>query len=418
MADSAPLDARLLNLFDELQWLIFRLHGVHSRLTAPWLGDSGNHWGFHRPWFCFFIHDSAQKLPGAHPLRRLSDECGLAREVLSSKDNPVSFGKCGSGLRLMSLRISTSDNISMSVLLGPYATEAHNRTWLNNIINTCRISDKERFDWAFRRLPILDGEKERCIRLSVTSLIRNALDRFSPVIRGGKWEALMGDEVESVYPPLRTGDDLGTSIYGVFVEMINGPVYPSPRSLRAGFHQMYFVRKGEGTAIANSAKYSLVEGQATICRSNSRFQIAQSPGEKLQIITISFSGYMPMLNGYFGKPLVFNHHQQSLLREICSLCPPGYDRGHRSSQAKVLLVLLFTSIANSAGAHPKKNAESVLPTFESNRKRHLVQQACELIRLNIESPIPLKDISVHLGISVPTLYRYFAEEIVTSPASY
>lgn len=318
----------------------------------------------------------------------------------------------------MSIKISVKNDISLSILLGPYATALNNRPWFNNFVKSNHIQEKERFDWAYQRLPVLNVVLEHRLQASVTTMFKSALDRYYPVIRGAKWESVLGDEVESVYPPLRTGDDLGTVIYGLFVELITGPVLSNAPDDRVGFHQLYFVRKGEGTAFSNKAEYSLVAGQATICKSGSVFRIDQLSDEILQIIAISFSGQTPLIKDLFGRPFMLNNHQQSLLREICSLCPPGHDRGHRSTQAKTLLLLMLLSIGNTAAVHPNKTSEIVLPSFESNRKRHLVQQACEFIRLNIEGPLPVKTIAGRFGISVATLYRYFSEEIGTSPANY
>ncbi len=409
------IDDRLTNFADEIQWVIFRLFGVHSSLRMPGTPESGGAWSFHRPWFCFFIHEAASQAGRGHPLRGLDSACRRRLAGLWRGKSRRAIGRCGAGLRYFRIRSGDAGQKGFRILLGPYLSRHPGEKWFRDFARRTRYPDSMKLHWGFRGMPVIGPRMERVMAATVRNLLDSLASRFSGLRRGLAWDNVIGSTVESVYPPLHTGDDIPANIYAVFVQFHEGEPPVRPSSGRTGMYELDFIRQGRARVHSGGRSFELAAGSGCLTLPGHVLRIRRAGESPLSSIAISFTGMAPFCAGLAGKPLAFNARQQELLGDLISAAGPQRDVTHRSSRVKILLLLLLLQLED---ASPARGTVKVIPTFERNRRRYLANRIRDFIEEHREENIGPAEMAAAAGVSVTTMYRMFVREIGTSPVKY
>jgi len=408
-------DWRLKNLLDELQWVVYRLFGVHSQVFGPGLDGGLSHWGFHRPWFCFFLHEPLPSVGPGHPLWGLDRRCNAATRRLMLAGRCIRAGVCAMGLRQICFTVPLPGGGHWRILLGPYLPRRFPERWFWRAVRRIRYPNPQRLHWGFRQLPLVDRRHEGRMVMTVRRIFLEAAARFGRLVRRGTWEGALGVEVESVYPPLRTGDDMGANIYAIFVEFHEGrpPVLASEK--RSGMYELDYVRRGRALVRSGGKEFIIGPGGGCLNLPGEPLEMVPSGGEGLSTVAMSFTGNVPLCVRLAGRPLAFSARHQALLSELCALAVPGQDPSHRSTPVKMLLVNLLLGLESPA--QPGRG-EGPVPTFERNRRRFLANRIRDYIEVNQEEKLTPHRLTEVAGVSITTMYRMFSKEMGMSPMQY
>ena len=412
-------DRRFIALLDEVQWLIFRIWRVHSRLRGPGFDWRQASWEFHRPWFCQFLHESARKVDDNHPLSILEKRCEKNFSELIGRSRGSDIGRCGTGLKWVRVVFDRSWSGKWIMVLGPFLDGVRKDTRFKALAGRLDFTEESKLHWGFRLLPVLDSKSERRMVESVKKLIGPLFERFKPMFLGKKWEELVnsGEEtgVESVYSPIRTGEDEAASINAIFVEFHEGtPPYLSGR-YRDGIYELTYVQKGSSRVIHGNKESTLKAGMGFINLPGADFRMVPKESESLSTVSISFTGRVPLCEEIAGRPLIFNARIQTILSDLCSQANPRVDDSHRSSSNKILLMTMLMGLRSSMLSG---KITSVLPSFERNRRRFLADRIKDYIDTNLESQLVPSDLARVSGVSIATMYRMFMFEFGLSPYRY
>jgi len=400
------------SVIDDACWLVFRLFGVNIRPRLNGVLESDRPWEGYFPWICHELHEPSL-YTGEKPARQ-PRTCALSKP---GNRPPPRRGHCISGLIFRTIHLPRRSGFAGYLVLGPFLESPPTPQGLSTFYSLTGVIPNETARWAYMQSPVLPPKKQE-------ELIRFCLDLFASIGRkmaeiSEKAERVAsGVYYESIFPPLRLGDDFPLHVYGLFLTYWKIPSEGTDGK-PGKICDFEYVDMGKCRIETEGSDFVLERGQALLTLPGQKVRMTrQSSSEPCELISVSFHSNSSPLVSMAGHALMMDSFQQTLFSRLCSIAVPRDDKSHRDSMLKMLLAQILMGFREIPAISPPPVATIATPANRQGRQTAMINSLKTYIDNNLGRAFNLKDLADIAKTSVPTVLRLFKRESGTTPGRY
>ncbi len=391
---------------DETQWMLFRLYGVHSSVYVPGSLEPLGPWGWHRPLLCYTLHQVAAP-DGSRPFR---DRCDAAAARLGQPGS--GRGRCPAGLTWHPLTISRNGRRVFTVLVGPYLRSGDDpRRAVNRLLQEPGMPahlNRADLGWPAAQVPRVPPRVER-------ELLAWSRLAFSAAA-SGRVAALPDAAWGSLASPVRYSGPAAASLYGIYVERVEGlPRTSGPGGLRRNGGELYVLESGRATFRTGGRTVPLTPGQGLFLLGGSVPGVASTDGGRVTGVSIMFVGDLDGFRPLAGRPLTFSPPQRAALRDLWSAGLAAADEPAQASQRVRFLDLLFSLLPVPSRGVPGTGQE---PAARRHHHLFLTTRVKEFLWNASERPIARQELAAGFHMTATHLNWIFRKVTGSSILRY
>jgi AraC-like DNA-binding protein len=405
-APPPALDRGLPAVLDELQWMLFRLFGVHSAVLLPGAGSPLPPWGWHRPLVCHNLH----QLTSPDGRRTVQARCAAMAAALARAGG--GDGRCAAGLTWRALPFRRAGRPAFSLVVGPYLAPADRpRRAIERVVagpEALARANPRDFEGALARaLPLAPAEERamlRWCRMSFGAALRRRLARAPDAVWG------------SLASPLRYTGPAACSLYGIYVERVEGPPRPPPPGgLRSNGGELYVLEEGILRASRPGKTWRVTPGQGVFWLPGAPLALLPAGPERVAGTSVMVVGDLEAFRPLTARPITFTPAQRSALRDLLAAGLQAADEPAQASQRARLFDLLLSLL-------PARESRPDLPGGEPLYRRHhellLVARVKERLWAAAERSITRRELAQAFHCSATHLNGIFRRHTGTSLLRY
>ena len=364
-------------MLDELQWVLFRLFGIHSSVHWPGDADPAPPWGWHRPLICHALH----QLTAPDGSRPVQERCRKSAAELTSAAGRRPAGRCAAGLSWKALRIPIHGDTGFTLIVGPYVAAGDRpRRAVGRLLagpeSAARANPRDLEEGLTRTTALSPVTERRMLawcRATFTAAARNRSARLPDAVWG------------SLASPLRYTGPAACSLYGIYVERIEGPPRPpTPGGLRQNGGELYVLEEGTLNVTRPGRSARIAPGQGIFRLPDTDVAFAPSGTGRVGGTTIMVVGELESFRPLTGRTLVFTPAQRSALEDLWASGLQAADELAQASQRAKFLDLLL-SLLPSRPAEP--DAAGREPLYRRHHDLLLVARVKERLWAAAERPV-------------------------------
>ena len=381
---------------DELQWMLFRLFGVHSAVFLPGRVEPLIPWGWIRPMICYTLHLIATP-DGGRPFHL---QCQRRCEPGLAEGPDEIRGRCSAGLTWISLPIRHRRRRAFTVVLGPFRARGDNpeRDLARILASPAMPAHINRADleWPVDAMPRVSGTRIRRIVAWARLAFSAVADANAPRLPPAGWGSLAS--------PLRYSGPSPVSLFYTWVERLEGPPRPAaPDEIRRNGGELYLVEEGAVmvTPRGGGRAVRLGPGQGWLSLAGLDGTFSPAGSSRITGISILFIGEMESFRPLADRPLALSPLQRAAMREMWSAGDTSADETAAAAlRAKFLDVLLTLkqSAPHAAGSQP---------SYQRHHDLFLTTRVKEFLWSRSEGRLSRRELAATFHLTAPHLNQVF-----------